>query len=601
MSTSVTINSPQELTELGFSLVEPDTLLGTEAFRQAANELAAIIDSVPELQQRPPWAYQARYAAMTSCRRRNLLAYEQGLGKTFIEALKIHLRYGKRWATLAPNTLTIVAPKHTLRMVWMKELKQAGLGAHAEVIQTERQVQHSKAPIWILSYDFLKTETTSTKEAKKLGCGYRRNDTSLPIEAMWQLILRLGRQPNSIIADEVHKLRSGSARTRVLQAYTRKVKNFDGLTGTPADGWVAHLESILGVIYRFRTTQFDFAPNVFTRMFTKERVIDMDPLTGASTGQGKKRKVPGINPDQLAEFYEKTRHLMHRLVATDPEVAPNVKFPTVTYNEERLKADADHNGFYHRTNSFVMNELRNLLAQMEEERREKGAVRNLNAYRNSVLGKLQFLRQAAACPWAMKPPFPQYAEDTVKVARTLELCKQYIAEGRKIIVMCNFKGSAHRVAQRLKEAGVNYTRVYAEDENERPRILKQEQREERLSDFLEDPNIHVLVASLPIVAEGLTLTVASAIIHFDHDWKANLYKQGNSRVIRPGNDWGSVDVHDLIVDWTVERYLFRAMRDKLAATKHMIDKHFLDDTPEDALELDALSIAQAMISDEDKR
>jgi hypothetical protein len=141
--------------------------------------------------------------------------------------------------------------------------------------------------------------------------------------------------------------------------------------------------------------------------------------------------------------------------------------------------------------------------------------------------------------------------------------------------------------------------VFASDPLEKPNTLDQIARNHRIEQFLVDPDVNLLVGNLGLLATGLSLqTAASVVIHHDHDWKANKYRQGNSRVIRPSYCWpDGVDVYDLAGAGTVDNYVLAAMLRKAKANDEMIDRRFsleIQLTPED--EVDAVAVARALIA-----
>mgnify|MGYP001226961729 CR=1 FL=1 len=599
----IVLTSPQELTAMGFTIDAEPTLLDDPLYLEYRKVIDRYI-AATGFAARPPWEYQRRYAAMAACRRRNLLAHEQGLGKTYETVLAVLARYGSALTGAQPalrrGTIQIVAPRHTLKLAWLQEFARVGLDHLVDVILTETDVLNSTKPIWLLGYDLLKQQTTRGRQMKRNGRVriHKSGEQLFFGEPMWRVIRRVAR-PHMVIFDEIHSLRKDSDRTAAVLQYRRGVKNRLGLTGTPVDGWVGHLATILNVIYGESTHVFPWTEKSFTDLFTRERMVDLDYVTGES-GQSaaKKRKAPGINPDQIPAFYEATKHLMHRLIYRDPEVSGNVKFPPVTYHVEKCALGNTHGDFYYGLHEQVVAEIARAVAAY------KNNPLNANRLRQNVLTQIGLLRRAASCPWGMAAvpgiPLPK-PMDVDKVTRTIEICLKAKAEGRKVIVFTNFVDTGRILTQALKQAGVDTVRVYASDKLEKPVHLDQDAREDRIERFLEDPGITALVGNLGLLSTGLTMVEASVIVNFDHDWRANTYKQGISRVVRPGGRMAGVDVYDLLTVQTVDIYVFTALMNKVKATAEMIDRQFnLENLPteEDLLELDPMSIAQALLSGE---
>jgi SNF2 family DNA or RNA helicase len=602
--TKLILTSPQDLTDQGFSVEAEPTLLDTPLYQEQRRIIDFWVDTIPEIAARPPWEYQRRYAAMGACRPFNLFGHEQGLGKTYETFLLILAKYGyalhgNLHKEMRRGAIQIIAPRHTLNLAWLKEAKTLGLDQFVDVILTEQDIRHSNKPIWLMHYDFLKEQTDHGKKLEKIGRhrvritrqkGLERYFVGFPI---WKLIRQKAR-PHMIIFDEVHNLREDSDRTEAMRQYVRGVKNRLALTGTPSDGWVNHLATILSVIYGTENRTFPWKPKAFTKRFTRERVIDIDYVTGESGGAApKKRTAPGINPDQIPEFWRSTRHLMHRLIYRDPEVSGHVKFPPVRYHVEQIPMDFDHAEYYQNVHAQTVERMAAFVEALK-----KGSI-NERRLRDNVLTHLQMLRRAASCPWAVKDDILTYKPQPItKVTRTVEICLEMQRQGRKTIVFTNFIATGAVLVKALREAGLGAVRIYANDKCERPVDLPMEMREARIEDFLENPNLDVMVANLPLVSTGLTLVQASAIVNYDHDWRASMYKQGISRVVRPGQVWDHVDVWDLLTDRTSDLYVYNALMQKVKATAEMIDQQFsltAMQKPNTGL-VDIMAVAKALIA-----
>jgi SNF2 family DNA or RNA helicase len=332
---------------------------------------------------------------------------------------------------------------------------------------------------------------------------------------------------------------------------------------------------------------FPWSSDSFTKRFTRERVVDMDYATGETGVEAKKRAAPGINPDQIPEFRRATVHLMHRLIIRDPEVT-GVKFPPVNYHLVNCDMEPDHSELYYRIQTNALEDIKSNLNQMANNR-------NSFRLRQNVLGNIQTLRRAASCPWSIEG-LAYSGKETSKTLMTVDLCKQLVAEGRKVIIFTNFVSTGKPLVDALRVAGLEVTRIYAEDKAERPALLSQEAREERIEEFLENPKVNVLVGNLTLLSTGLTMVQASAIINHDHDWRANTYRQGISRVVRPGQVHSHVDVYDLVTSRSVDVYIYTALMRKLEATAQVVDGQFVLADDPDKLDVDPLSVAKALIS-----
>ena len=491
---------------------------------------------------------------------------------TYVASLMIHAIYKNNLSKLRPGTIHILAPKHTLKLVWLKkELALTGLAKYAEVIDSERTARLSKMPIWIYHYDLLKRES---------------KETSKPLYKLFKKRFA----PNLLIIDECHRNRLGSFRSAAVRELRKKAKRVLGLTGTPMDGWVEHLSSILAIIYRQNTNEFPYTAGSFTRKYTRVELQSRDYVTAAENGKSvKRRPSPGVAKDQLPSFYQATKHLIHRLTFQDPEVSPHVKFPKTDHQVLKLEADVSHRDFYNDLHQKIMTLIASAINELDTGTSSRMKVRQ------NVLTHLNALRAAANHPWEMKDVKSFSRTNTAKIDKIVELVKLYKQQNRKVIVFTNRIAVGREITKTLKSNNLNIIRIYDQDVGASPKKLSQDDRDKRIEQFQEDPNIDCLVGNLDLMSEGLTLVEASVVIHHDHDWKSTAWSQGNNRVVRPGQDYDPVPVYDLVIANSVDDYIYQAMRRKAIATLQTIDKNF--DTMEAAM-IDPIDVARSMMTNE---
>lgn len=602
---SLTVESLAHMEQLGLIIDEDPTLLETPEYKHHRARINKIVARSPKMSKRPPWEYQARNSAIAACRTRNLLAHEQGLGKTYETILIIEDRYEftnpKKWHKRPkPNTVSILAPVHSLRLAWMKEFTECGMEHLVDIILTEEDARMSRKPIWLMDVNnFLKNQAQRGKNLSRNGKMRSRLNRYKELEEyflgyqMWKSIKSVA-MPHMVVIDEIHGLRKDTERTIATKHFVRGVENRLGLTGTPVDGWVEHLATVLEVLYGTQNELFPWDAASFTKRFTRTDVVNRDYVTGdEGESDAVRRQVPGINPDQIPEFRNATCHLMHRQVYKDPEVNAHVKFPPVRHHLEIVPMDKDHEAYYFGLSAEIVRLIEESVKAIDND------PTNLFRLKQNVLTHLNLLRQAEACPWAIDGLYRPYpVKPTAKMERLLDICGDMASQGRKTLVFTNFVQTGKPICDMLKAAGLGVTRVYANDPTEDPKSLKQEAREDRIEAFLtEGSGIDVAVCNLGLVATALTMVQASAVVHVDHDWKSNPYKQGNSRIIRPGQVWPWVDVFDLVHDRTVARYVFYALLQKVRANAEMIDRQFsLADPNAPKIELDPVAIARAMMA-----
>jgi len=608
---------PESLEAEGFKLAPVSTLETDPLYQQWQRKLLKLYLTDPYLQNRPPRPYQAKYAALFAIRAQNFPIWDMGVGKSFLACLLIRLLYGDalkrgikdkkdqdpaKAGFLRPGAIQIVAPRHTLRLTWLdKELKMAGLYEYAEIIDSEEAIRHSRAPIWLYSYDLLSRQTVDgrkmaafnreeTDPDKKRGIRKKGQNKYFLGRTISRLIARV-HPPKLLIADEIHRLRAGTERTRCFEQVKKTAKRRVGMTGTPMDGWVEHIATILKAIYGTSTKPFPYTEETFTKRFTRVKTVNQDWATGSETSSSKERQVPGVNPAQLPEFYRATRHLMHRLMIRDPEVDGQVQFPPVNLHVMNIPMDPGHADYY----NLIRKEQEGAI-QATLEQIERGEI-SVWKGKKTVLGQIQNLRAASSFPWAVEFVEPFHGS-TAKTQAVIDICTQARNDGRKVIVFTSFIRTGYHLTQALTKAGIGTIRVYAQDDQAYPRVLTPSMRDERIEQFQEADveDVTVMVANIGLISEGLTLTEASVIVNHDHSWRALVRAQGISRVVRPGGRMEGVDVYELIHQGTVDKYVWDMVWAKEGANRALIDRE-VDLLETDSNELDALAMAQQMIMD----
>lgn len=605
------LKSPEDLETNNLKVLPSSTLLDTPEYVIARGKLEAWCSRLPGLNTPwpvgiPPKEHQMMYSSLGLLRRHNFLSWTMGVGKTLTALLHILGWYGDQlfykmdWdmfnslpdveskntilnlteSNLPPGTVQILAPKHTLNHVWMHHLKMVGLDRFAEVIQSESQIHNSTAPIWVYHFDFLKQQTTQGKRLKKDGLGFRlKGDTTQFIGHQIYKTIAKFRPPSFMVVDEVHRLRSGSDRTRVVSHLRTKAKRVLALSGTPMDGWVEHLGTVLQFVYGPKTPAFPFTDKEFADKFTRTKVVTTDIATGGET-VGRERPVPGVSQLQIPQFIKIIKPLMHRLNLSDPEVKGNVVFPPAYFHRVLVNMDVKQQMFYdslHITGKRHMNSI--LTASGSKALQRK-----------NMLELITNLRLASNAPGALDYVGPPIA----KLEVILDIAKKFKQEGRKLLIYTNFIEEGREVAKYLNQQHIKTVRLYANDNNSSPKTLKQSQREEILEQFQEDPEVICLVASLELVSEGLTLTEASGIIRPSRPWRAALDWQGLARAIRPGQVHTHVDVYDLVNDGSIDIYIEQLLNAKIKATQAFIDRDFSNQDELNTNSLDPFELAEML-------
>ncbi|KAL8735482.1 MAG: hypothetical protein Q9181_002789 [Wetmoreana brouardii] len=100
--------------------------------------------------------------------------------------------------------------------------------------------------------------------------------------------------------------------------------------------------------------------------------------------------------------------------------------------------------------------------------------------------------------------------------------------------------------------------------------MSQRAREKALSDFEDDPNCKIMIASLQAGGVGLNLTMASKVICVDLWWNSSVEQQAFCRVFRIGQE-SETFITRFVVKNTVDEKLQAMQKEKEAAIRQAID------------------------------
>lgn len=625
-SSSWSVKHPSELVKAGYEAEPPATLEGTPAFLAWQAELAQWIERLPGLRTprlpdgsggTPPKPHQLRHAAIGLQRRSTLFAWSMGTGKTALSILHILGWYGRQlfaglpkgpdvlayWlakrgeeathayllsrCTLPPGSIQIVLPRH-VRNVWVKELARMNLGWACAIIEREDQLATCQAPIWIYHYDWLREQSTKGKAMKRAQGGLRFKPDGAGL-TFWghplAKVVAKRHPPSLLILDEVHRLREGTLRTQLLALVRAKAKRVLALTGTPMDGWVHQVATLLGITHREHSPLYPFDNQDFAKRFTRTGAITVAIATGAESGEARIRPVPGINHSQIPAFLKATRHLMHRLNLQDPEVKANVAYPPVKSHKLVLTMDFAQQVFY-------QDHYREGLKAIQDSFKHHSGAR----LRMNMLSLMNGLRLASSAPWSQgfQP------DRTALLEALLAIVGKHAAEGRKGLIGTTFIEESRMLHAALQQAGFKGVRLYASDPAlSRNKTLSASAREELLETFQDDPACVYLIANKELVAEGLNLAeTASYTVSCSSGYRPYVETQWLHRVVRPGQVHPHVDAYRLMNAGTIDLYIDQLLQRKLAATAAMVDLDFSLQQDDAGTMLDPVDLAVMLLNDQ---
>lgn len=180
----------------------------------------------------------------------------------------------------------------------------------------------------------------------------------------------------------------------------------------------------------------------------------------------------------------------------------------------------------------------------------------MNDARFKILQGLTRLRQIA-CHTALLPNGARH--DSGKFEAFLELLREIVAEGHKVLVFSQFVSMLKLIANALKREGMFFEMLTGATRN----------REECVRRFQEEENIKIFLISLKAGGLGLNLTAADYVIHYDPWWNPAAERQATDRAHRIGQD-KNVFVYKMITQGSVEEKILELQRRKEVLVSQII-------------------------------
>ena len=323
-----------------------------------------------------------------------------------------------------------------------------------------------------------------------------------------------------IIADEAQYLKNSNTQNAIsikqLQGDTRFA-----LTGTPMENSLSELWSIFDFImpgYLFSHRNFR---NLYEAPIVKEK-------------------------DELA--MKKLKMLIEPFVLrrTKKEVLQELPDKTVTV-----------------LTSSMEDEQRNIyLSYLMEARQEVKETIDINGLERShmrILAVLTRLRQICCHPGVF---LENYDGGSSKLDQCLELVREGIDSGHKILLFSGYTSIFPIIEKELKEQDIKYFKLTG--------ATKVSERVGLVDEFNNNDDIKVFLVSLKAGGTGLNLTGADMVIHYDPWWNASAENQATDRAYRIGQK-KNVQVYKLITKDSIEEKIYQMQQRKSALIDNMLD------------------------------
>lgn len=242
------------------------------------------------------------------------------------------------------------------------------------------------------------------------------------------------------------------------------------------------------------------------------------------------------NQSRYRELSRRVRPFMLR--RTKDQVTPEL--PEKTEIVRNVELNRQQKDLYETIRATMDKRIRKLLA-------EKGAARS----QIEILDALLKLRQICCHPALLNP---EEAASSAKLDYLMDMLKQLLDEGRRIIIFSQFTSMLALIEQALKAAEIVYEKLTGQTKDRASPVRR-----------FQNGESPVFLISLKAGGTGLNLTAADCVIHYDPWWNPAAEQQATDRAWRIGQD-KPVFVYRLITEGTVEERIqaLQARKSKLA-------------------------------------
>jgi non-specific serine/threonine protein kinase len=173
-----------------------------------------------------------------------------------------------------------------------------------------------------------------------------------------------------------------------------------------------------------------------------------------------------------------------------------------------------------------------------------------------IIEGLLRLRQICNHPVLVKKDF---AKKSGKFEEFKEMLTEVVGEGHKVLVFSQFVQMLELIREFLDEEKITYEYLTGHTVN----------REERVNNFQNNPEVKVFLISLKAGGFGLNLTAADYVFHYDPWWNPAVEAQATDRTHRIGQD-KNVFVYKFITKDSVEEKILQLQEKKRDLVENII-------------------------------
>lgn len=180
-----------------------------------------------------------------------------------------------------------------------------------------------------------------------------------------------------------------------------------------------------------------------------------------------------------------------------------------------------------------------------------------------ILAELTRLRQICCDPSLV---FDDYKGESAKMDMCIELIKNAVNGGHKILLFSQFTTMLEHIQARLKEEEISFYTLTGS--------VNKEKRMKLVESFNQD-DTSVFCISLKAGGTGLNLTSADIVIHYDPWWNVAVQNQATDRAYRLGQE-NVVTVYKLVTEGTIEEKIVNIQEKKQKLAQKILEGEGID-------------------------
>lgn len=426
---------------------------------------------------------------------------------------------GKTWQAIAyamkNNSKTLIVCPANLKINWMREVKDlTGKKGHwlsseiPSVYDMAYMMMGKEEQFFIMNYDILATKKNLTTEIT-----LPNGQKSIKNEEVWPWIDVIKKAKfDLIVFDEAHYVKNiDSLRSKAARMLV-DIPNVMLATGTPIINRVDELWPLLNII---NPMMFD-SPGRFANQYSTD----------------------GRNVRNLSELKEILSTVMIRRLKKDvieqmPPANDVFHWRALPPKAIRLYNKALQ-GMYEILTTFNPNA-------------PEGASKEIT----NLLVKIMRLKQICSV---------SKIDDVAAIATELYDSGDTEEQNNKVIIFSQFKAVAKAIAARLGHEALSFTGEI--NINERMKMV---------DEFQNNKDVHFLVMTTQVAAEGLNLTQAGHVIFADLGWTPKEHSQCIGRAYGRLSNLHGVDVHWIVYEKTVEDWILELLNAKRMLVGQVVD------------------------------